>query len=214
MTQNKLILYGDANWISPYVFSTFVALREKKLDFETKLLRLEKRETFEPIYRDRSLTGRVPALVHDEFWLSESSAIDEYLEDAFPPPRYPRLYPAGARERARARQIQAWLRSDLAALREERSTTTLFYRERVPPLGPEAQSAADRLVRAVDRVLPAEASAVFGEFSIVDADLALMLHRLIVAGDPVPARVRTYAEGIWQRPSVRDFVERPRPPRA
>ena len=40
-----------------------------------------------------------------------------------------------------------------------------------------------------------------------------MLHRLILNGDPVPERLVKYAERTWQRKSVRDFVERPRPGR-
>ena len=44
-----------------------------------------------PAYRDRSLTAKVPALEHDDFWLAESSAIAEYLEEAFPPPGHPAL---------------------------------------------------------------------------------------------------------------------------
>ena len=41
-------------------------------------------------------------------------AISEYLEDLLPPPAHPALYPAHIDDRARARQVQAWLRSGLA----------------------------------------------------------------------------------------------------
>lgn len=37
--------------------------------------------------------------------LSESSAIAEYLEDIFPPPKYQRLLPSNAEHKARARQV-------------------------------------------------------------------------------------------------------------
>jgi hypothetical protein len=40
------------------------------------------------------LTARVPVLEHGAFPLSESSAIVEYLEDTFAPPRYPAMLPA------------------------------------------------------------------------------------------------------------------------
>lgn len=212
MADDKLILYGDSSWTSPYVFSSFVALKEKGLAFEMRLMSLPKKETREQQYTARSLTGRVPALQHGDFWLSESSAIDEYLEDAFPPPRYPRLYPEGPRQRARARQIQAWLRSDLVPIREERSTATLFYRQRVQPLSAEAAQAVERLLAAVDALLPAGATTLFDGFSIADADLSLMLHRLIVAQDPVPERLRAYAEAVWERSSVHEFVSHKRPP--
>ncbi len=65
----------------------------------------------------------LPTLVHGDFALVESSAIAEYLEEAFPGAV---LYPENLRDRARARQFQAWLRSDLMPLREERPTSVMF----------------------------------------------------------------------------------------
>ena len=88
MADEGLILWGERNFVSPYVFSCFVALREKRLDFELRTMSLDAGEHREGDYPARSLTGRVPALQHGDFWLAESSAIDEYLEELFPPPAY------------------------------------------------------------------------------------------------------------------------------
>lgn len=52
---------------------------------------------------------------------------------------------------------------------------------------------------------------LFDHWSIADTDLALMLSRLIIAGDPVPSRLRDYAQFHWQRPSVQEWVDKPRP---
>lgn len=206
------ILYVDAFYISPYAFSCFVAFREKGVPFTVRTVPLQDKAHLEPAYRDRSLTARVPALEHDGFWLSESSAIDEYAEDAFPHPAHPALYPASPRERARARQIQAWLRSDLGALREERPTTTMFYARAEAPLSPAATAAAEKLVRVSEQSLASGAAHLCGEWSIADSDLAFMLHRLLLNDHAVPERVRRYAEAQWQRPSVRAWVERERIP--
>ncbi len=211
MPDETLTLYGETQWESPYVFSCFVALREKGLAFETKLLSLEAGEHWKGEYRDASLTGRVPSLRHGDFWLSESSAIDEYLEDVFPPPRWPRLYPADPRERARARQLQAWLRSDLLPLRQERPTSSVFLGEPVAPLTEAGRQAADRVLRAADHLVGDGRTSIFAEFGIVDADLALMLERLIANRDPVPPKVRAYAAAVWKRPTVREFAEHERP---
>lgn len=209
---DALILYGEKNFTSPYVYSCFVALREKALDFELRLLSLQDGDHQRGEYPDRSLTGRIPALQHGSFWLAESSAIDEYLEDVFPPPRHPRLYPADPRQRARARQLQAWLRSDLMPLREERPTSSFLQGEAVNPMSSKALAAADRLVKVVEQVLAVDAPFLFGaEFSIADADLALMVQRLALNGDPVPPRVRAWAGAVWNRPSVNEFVSRQRP---
>jgi glutathione S-transferase len=207
-----LILYVDAFYISPYAFSCFVALREKGVPFTTRVVPLQDKAQHRPEYRDASLTGRVPALDHDGFWLAESSAIDEYLEESFPPPVYAALYPAGTRERARIRQIQAWLRSDLGALRDERPTTTMFYERAERPLSDAGRAAADKLVRVTEQVIAPGAAHIGAAWSIADSDLGFMLHRLILNGHPVPARVRAYADAQWQRPAVREWVDRQRIP--
>ncbi len=211
MAEPKLVLWGDSNFESPYVFSSFVALTEKGLPFELRLFSLSAGEHRQGDYPLRSVTGRVPSLQHGDFWLAESSAIDEYLEDVFPPPRFPRLYPEHPTERARARQIQAWLRSDLVPLRDERPTSTVFSRRPVKPLTPAGQADAERVVRAAETLLPPGAAHLFGEFGIADVDLAMMLQRLVANGDPVPERVKVYASAIWQRPSIREWLAKPRP---
>lgn len=207
-TEQRLVLYTDSAWISPYVFSCFVALHEKVLPFETALVSLEADEHNQPGFRDRALTGRVPALEHGEFWLAESSAIVEYLDEAFPD--RPRALPEDARERARARQVMAWIRSDLLALREERPTTTMFYARAEKPLSEAGQEAANKLVRVADLLIPDGKTSLFSAFSIADADLAFMLHRLILNGHEVSAKARAFAEAQWQRPSIRAFVVRER----
>lgn len=206
-----ITLYGDRFWISPYVYSCFVALREKELAFDVSEIALDKKEQHHPEYRDRTITAKVPALRHGDFWLAESSAIIEYLEEAFPAPKHRALLPTGVRERARARQIISWLRSDLLVLREERPTTTMFYQRASRPLSEAGQTAADKLLRAADLLIAEGATALFGGFSIADADLAFMLQRLALNGHPVPDKVRAFVNAQWARPSVRAFVERVRP---
>lgn len=209
-TSNALTLFADTFWISPYVFSCFVTLREKGLDFSVDPVALQSKEQEVPAFRDGTLTGRVPALRHGDFWLAESQAIIEYLEDAFPDA--PRALPHGARERARARQILAWLRSDLLAIREERSTATMFYERTATPLSDAGNAAAAKLLRVADLLVPQGSGSLFGAWSQADSDLAFMLHRLILNGHEVPAKVRAYAEREWQRPSVQEFITRERAP--
>ncbi|HET9552949.1 MAG TPA: glutathione transferase [Anaeromyxobacteraceae bacterium] len=201
-----LTLYGNASWSSPYVFSAFVALTEKGLPFEVKLLDLAAREHERPEYRDPSITGRVPALRHGDFWLAESSAIGEYLEDAFPPPQHPRLYPADAKERARVRMVQALVRSDFTAVRSERPTSSVFGGEPVKPLTPAGQAAAERLLRIAAALVPGKSGFVASHFTPADADLALMLMRLVANGDPVPAPLAAWARAIWARPSIQAWL--------
>jgi glutathione S-transferase len=204
-------LYAESLWISPYVFSSFVMLREKGLAFNVVEVALVDGEHLKPGYTAPSVTGRVPSLDHDGFRLAESSAIAEYLEEIAPSPQHPALFPDGIAPRARARQLMAWLRSDLAALRDERSTVTMFYTYDLAPLGAGARKDAERLLRVAEQVIPEGEGPLFGGFALVDAELAFMLHRLLLNGEAVPERVATYARRVWGRSSVHEFVAHPRP---
>ena len=208
MSQGPLHLYVDSLFTSPYAMSVFVALREKGLAFETLTLDLDAGQTQAADYAQRSLTQRVPTLVDGDFALSESSAITEYLDQAYPETR---VYPADVQQRARARQVQAWLRSDLLPIRQERSTLVVFCGQKRPPLSAEAQAAATKLISAAQALLADNREYLCGQWSIADVDLAVMLNRLILNGDPVPAQLVAYAQRQWQRPSVREWVELRRP---
>lgn len=205
---DDLVLYGNDRFTSPYVFSVFVTLEEKRVPFRLEVLSLERREHERPEYAGASFTGKVPALRHGDFWLAESSAIDEYVDEAFPPPAHPRLYPADPRGRARVRMVQAFLRSDLVPLRHERPTSSFFLNEPVAPLGTEARRSAEKLFQLSEQVLAPGASFIAGQFTPGDADLALMLQRLVANGDPCPDRLSAYARTIFARPSVRSWLSR------
>lgn len=202
-------LYVDRFWISPYAFTAYVALEEKGVSFDVKEVSLGDGEHQEPEYLRRSVTGRVPMLVHGDFALAESSAIAEYIDEAFDGPR---LFPAQPEERARARQIMAWIRSDLMSLREERSTTTMFYERAKKPLSMKAQASAEKLIEVASRLVEFGSTSIFNGWSIADADLGFLLHRLILNGDHVPDTLHEYARSQWERPSVTSFVQHPRPP--
>jgi glutathione S-transferase len=204
------ILYCESHWDSPFVFTAFVALMEKGLPFQTKVLDLGAGQQKEAAFQELSLTARVPTIEHDGFWLSESTAIVEYLDEFMPPPA-PRLLPADLNDRARARQLLGWLRSDLAALRRERPSSSLFFQPASAPLGEAAESDARKLVRIANQLL-SSGPTLFDAFSIADADLAFAMMRLIANGDPVPERLQAYVRGIWLRPSVQAYVNQPRSP--
>lgn len=211
-----LILYSNAMWNSPYVLTAFVALIEKKLPFEVQTVALHEGAQRAPSYVETSFTARVPALVDGAFSLSESSAIVEYLDEKWPAPAHAALLPRELEARARARQIMAWVRSDLGPIREERSSEYVFYpHDGLPPyapLSPAALRALEKLVGFAERIVPADGGPLFGAWSIADTDLAMMLQRLVKTHQPLPARLKTFAEREWQRPSVQAFVTARRPP--
>ena len=145
MSTSQFLLYVDARHVSPYAMSAYVALTEKGVPFELRHVDLRAAGQRAPDYARDSLTCRVPMLSHGEFHLSESSAIAEYLDELLPPPGYRALYPAALQQRARARQLQAWLRSDLGGLREARPTTAVFGAPLASPLPANAVADSARL---------------------------------------------------------------------
>jgi glutathione S-transferase len=204
-------LYGEPFYFSPYVFSSFVALREKKVAFDLVEVSLVDGAQHDASYADAAVTGRVPSLEHNGFRLAESSAIAEYLEELLPPPGHTRLFPEAPRARARARQLMAWMRSDLGGLRDDRPTSSMFYRFKDIPWSEQGKRDVERLLRVAEQLVVPEGGPLFGSWSLVDAELAFMLHRLLLNGEPVPARVAAYAREQWARPSVQEFVQHARP---
>jgi len=202
-------LYVDANFASPYALVAFVSVIEKGLEFDIETLDLAAHANHDSKFAKTSITRRIPTLIDDGFALSESSAICEYLDETFAGTR---LYPTDPRDRARARQIQAWLRSDLMPIRDERPTFVVFCGAKRPALSERAREAADILFSAALALLDGRTDNLFGAWSIADVDLAMMLQRLIVLGDPVPQRLIDYAAHQWLRPSVQQWIHRKRPP--
>jgi len=95
--------------------------------------------------------GTIPALAHDGFFLSESEAMLEYLEEVFP--QRP-LLPADAQQRARVRMLARW--HDLQVEPRVRALFPLIrdpaQRLRLPELRAALQ---DRLQRLAEGCSPA-----------------------------------------------------------
>lgn len=201
-------LFVDSQYASPWALAVFVGLREKGICFELQTLDLAAGDQRDSGFARQSLTQRVPTLVDGDFTLSESTAIVEYLDDTLDGPA---LLPRDVKQRARARQLQAWLRSDLAALRAERSTEVVFYGPTDKPLSAAGQAAAAKLIAAAEQLLQGREQ-LFDAWSVADTDLALTLNRLILNGDAVPEGLQRYAARQWQRPAVQEWLKFERPP--
>jgi glutathione S-transferase len=206
-----LVLYVEAFWSSPWVCAVHVALREKALPFTTSIAMMRHGVGMIDEMYTRTLTGTAPVLEHGAFWLAESLAIVEYLDEVFPAPR---MLPDDVRDRARARQVLTWMRYEHEPLRRERPSEAIMYPRRgePPPLSAAASKAADDLIRVAERLGADARGCVFGRFGVIDVELAFALQRLITSGTAVPEPVGAYAAAVWARPSVREFVDHRRPP--
>lgn len=208
-----LTLYIDAYWISPFDATCHAALRAKGLEYATGKALLRGGAGLLDVYRQRALFGRVPLLKHGDFWLTESLAIVEYLEEVFPPPAWPSLLPSTPERRARARQVMMWLRTSIDTIRDERDSLTLFYpMPPALPLSEEARREAASLEEVTARLLEDGGPFLFGEWSIADVDMAFALMRLVQNGDPLADAVRDFAQRAWDHPALAEFVAHQRPP--
>ncbi|MGE0872032.1 MAG: glutathione transferase [Kofleriaceae bacterium] len=199
-------LYAESTWVSPWVFHVMVALEELRVPYNLHVVSFPLSTETRTNLQRAAIIGKVPILVHDGVGISESLAITEYLAEQFAPPAYPALLPAHPIERARARQLMSFLRTSLMALREDRPTSSVFGRPVVKPLGAKGQADADELIRVAGRMLQPGQTTLFQSWSIADADLALMLMRLVANQDPVPKHLLDYTHATWDRKSVRQYI--------
>lgn len=79
---------------------SLLAIHEKGVPFESHLVNLHEFQQHEPWYVRINPNGQVPALVHDDKVITESTVINEYLDSVF---EGPRLRPADPYWRARMR---------------------------------------------------------------------------------------------------------------
>jgi glutathione S-transferase len=82
-----------------------LCLAEKGLDYESRLLNLQKFEQHDPDYLKLNPKGVVPTLVHDGKPVCESTYIIDYLEENFPQPS---LAPADDAGKARMKGWEKW----------------------------------------------------------------------------------------------------------
>lgn len=209
--------YIDYEWLSPYTFTVHAALLEKGVLFDLREVRFKGGECLDEEYRGKTPTDLIPGLDDGDGTLWESLAILEYLEEKYPAPKYASLWPKAPGERALARALLSWYRCGFKALRDERSTETIFYdseRAKTKPLSAAAREEVREWMVALEPRLRAGGGFLFGaQWSIADSETALMAQRLLATpGFELDSRLRALAERVWQRPSSRAFVEHARPP--
>jgi glutathione S-transferase len=128
-------------WNSVHSLKVRIVLAEKRVAWTSRVVELLEFAHLQPDYLAINPDGVVPTLVHDAVPIYDSSAIVEYLEDAFPEPA---LRPAAAIARARMR---SWLKyhDDVAHPALRNASFELLYKpflQRIP---------ADRLAALLAR---------------------------------------------------------------
>ena len=94
------LYYGSG---SPYAWRVHLALEHKALPHERRVLSFSQKDNKKAEYLSLNPRGKVPALTDGDVVLYESSAIVEYLDDAYPGCGQP-LFPGNASRRALQRR--------------------------------------------------------------------------------------------------------------
>lgn len=148
--------------------------------------------------------ARVPSLHDDGFQVWESIAIAEYLAE-----RYPAMWPADPRARARARCISAEMHAGFAKLRTA-MPMNLKFKLKGKPATPEVQREIDRVVEiwceARTQFAHGDGPWLFGDFSIADAMYAPIACRLDIYNVPLPPLAAAYVQTVLSHPAMVEWA--------
>ena len=215
---DKITLFVGEKNISSWSMRAYVALVFKGVPFEEQTISL-----LEDKDRSRrrliSPTGKVPVLKHGDRVIPDSLAIVEYLEETFPPPTHPALWPSDPGKRANARWLSAAMHSGFAKVREHMSFNLCFFPE--PPRPPaDALAEAAEMLSFWEQTLAKKTDTgpfLFGAFGGVDAMYAPAIVRLTAFRVPTAAfpRSAAYMPAVLEHPAVRRWMDEARkmPPR-
>jgi glutathione S-transferase len=144
-----------------------------------------------------SPAGKVPVLVDGDLHVWDSLAILEYLAE-----REPRIWPADAGLRARARSISAEMHSGFANLRQHMS---MNIRRRHPGKGRTPESLAD-VRRIIEIWGECRGPFLFGEFCGADAMYAPVVLRFRTYEVELPPVCRAYADKVLALPALKEWI--------
>lgn len=208
---SDLRLYVGEKNISSWSMRAWAALTHKGVPFEELTL---------PIREDKdrsrrravSPTGKLPVLHHKGIAIPDSLAIIEYLEETYPPPRHPALWPGDVAERAHARWLAAAMHSGFMEMREGMSFNTCFLKTRPAPAAAALADAAELLALLEVPLEEKRASSgpyLFGAFGAVDAMYAPAAVRLIAYEVPAGAspRAHAYLRDVLAAPAVKPWMQ-------
>ena len=204
------VLYVGEKNISSWSMRAFVALALKEVPFEERTIRLSQ-DKDRAERRKVSPTGKVPVLRHRGLLVPDSLAIIEYLEETFPPPAHPALWPQDAGERAHARWLSAAMHSGFMKLREGMSFNTCFLPRRPAPPQEALADAAEMLALFEDALKNKRSPGafLFGPFGGADAMHAPAVVRLTAYEVPTGATplAAAYLKDVLAHPHVRRWMD-------
>jgi glutathione S-transferase len=194
------------SFVSPYVRKVLACMNLKGLAYEV--------DPITPFYgndefRRLSPLCRIPVLVEGDFTISDSSVICAYLDERYPGRS---LFPADARDRARARWFEEFADSRLG----DAFIWGLFYQKVVHPLVWGEPGDQRRIDKSLNEDIPAAldylegelpaAGFLFGEIGVADISIASFFRNGAYAGFSVDASrwpwTAAFVERTLTHPSI------------
>jgi len=190
---------------SSWSLRPWLLLRESGIPFQEILIPLYQPDS-PRLIRERSPSGRVPALIDGATTIWDSLAICEYLAERFPEARG---WPEAPMARAIARSVCAEMHSGFAAVRTELPMNLRGRRAGVTPSA-TARNEIDRIFEIWSdcrRQFGAGGKFLFGRFGIADAMYAPVVTRFATYGVALTGAVRDYSEAVQALPSLKDWTQ-------
>lgn len=201
-----LVLHGFSS--SNYYNVVKLALLEKELPFEERIVYSGAGDAYRPDYLEQSPIGKVPCLQTVQGPISESRCIIDYLERAYPEkPLFPSTPFAIAKQNELTQVIDLYL--ELAA----RRVIPNYFMKKPPhdSIAREVRTSVAKGVRALDQLARFDGEYLGGE-RFTAADIAATIHLPTVSNimkgvfgdDPLAAvpGLSDYLARMFQRPTV------------
>jgi glutathione S-transferase len=203
MAKLQLVIGNKA--YSSWSLRPWLLLRESGIAFDEIMIPLYQPDSPRKI-RERSPSGRVPALIDDGTTIWDSLAICEYVAEKFPKAKG---WPQDDRARAIARSVCAEMHSGFAAVRTELPMNLRGRRAGVTP-SETARAEIDRIFEIWSdcrRQFGASGDFLFGRFGIPDAMYAPVVTRFATYGVALSGAARDYSEAIQALPSLKEWTQ-------
>jgi len=152
-----------------------LALLEKNIPFEAVLSYTGVGPKYKPDYLDKSPLGKVPALETDEGFISESRAILEYIERAYPEPS---LLPATPYDIAKVQELSQFIELYFELVARRLIPNLLGRTQPDPAVLKDVESGINKAVEALPKLSGFEQFAYGDQFTV--ADIAAILNLPIV----------------------------------
>jgi glutathione S-transferase len=194
--------------LSPFSAKVRIALAEKQLAYETLPMPWSRKTLWgpkPPEFLAVSPRGQVPVLIDGDTVVYDSTVICEYLEDRYPRPP---LFPDGAAERARCRQLED--EADLAMSQDVTALVQELFTKAGGGAAPDmarvgaATDALRRRYDALDEALRGR-DYLCDRFSIADVATYLVIGYATTLGVPPTERherLAAWGERLRGRPTI------------